>query len=232
MNPDTALSGFLDAARIFFISSSTMPDGSAQIDWIGSAMIWLLLLLSFVSVGLIARAFLANRRGSVAPRGAADALVHRAQREGVAQIRASLLSNDGVLGRIAAAVLEALPLGKSGCVDAAESAAEECAARRFRAIESLNTLAQVSPMIGLFGTVYGMIVAFQTVAASGGQADPALLAGGIGTALVTTFWGLVIAIPALVTFATVRNRIDEEIALALEAALRAAGDLAAREARA
>jgi biopolymer transport protein ExbB len=87
-------------------------------------------------------------------------------------------------------------------------------------------------MIGLFGTVYGMIVAFQTVAASGGQADPALLAGGIGTALVTTFWGLVIAIPALVTFATVRNRIDEEIALALEAALRAAGDLAAREARA
>jgi biopolymer transport protein ExbB len=51
----------------------------------------------------------------------------------------------------------------------------------------------------------------------GGTADPVALAGGIGTALVTTFWGLLIAIPALTTFAVVRNRID------------AAGALAARE---
>ena len=60
-------------------------------------------------------------------------------------------------------------------------------------------------MIGLFGTVYGMIDAFQTVASSGGAADPVLLAGGIGTALVTTFWGLLIAIPALSAYAVVRN---------------------------
>jgi biopolymer transport protein ExbB len=50
-----------------------------------------------------------------------------------------------------------------------------------------------------------MIVAFQGVAASGGAADPVLLAGGIGTALVTTFWGLLIAIPALSAYAMVRN---------------------------
>jgi biopolymer transport protein ExbB len=48
-------------------------------------------------------------------------------------------------------------------------------------------------------------VAFQTVAATGGAADPGLLAGGIGTALVTTFWGLLIAIPALGAYAMVRN---------------------------
>ena len=63
-------------------------------------------------------------------------------------------------------------------------------------------------MIGLFGTVYGMIVAFFTIAQMGGTADPVALAGGIGTALVTTFWGLLIAIPALSVFAVVRNRID------------------------
>jgi biopolymer transport protein ExbB len=60
-------------------------------------------------------------------------------------------------------------------------------------------------MIGLFGTIYGMIVAFQGVAATGGAADPGILAGGIGTALITTFWGLLIAIPALSAYALVRN---------------------------
>jgi biopolymer transport protein ExbB len=50
-----------------------------------------------------------------------------------------------------------------------------------------------------------MIVAFQTIASTGGNADPVMLAGGIGTALVTTFWGLVVAIPATSAYAMIRN---------------------------
>ena len=99
---------------------------------------------------------------------------------------------------------------------ASEQAADELLTARLRKLEPLNILGQVAPMIGLFGTVYGMIVAFQTVASSGGAADPVLLAGGIGTALVTTFWGLLIAIPALSAYAVVRNGTiavsDESIA--------------------
>jgi biopolymer transport protein ExbB len=64
-----------------------------------------------------------------------------------------------------------------------------------------------------------MIVAFQTIAASGGAADPAMLAGGIGTALVTTFWGLVIAIPALAAYATLRNQVDATSREAEDAAI-------------
>ncbi|MCA9296982.1 MAG: MotA/TolQ/ExbB proton channel family protein, partial [Phycisphaerales bacterium] len=60
-----------------------------------------------------------------------------------------------------------------------------------------------------FGTVYGMILAFQAIVMSGGNANPVLLAGGIGTALTTTFWGLVVAIPALAAYAILRNRVDE-----------------------
>jgi biopolymer transport protein ExbB len=89
---------------------------------------------------------------------------------------------------------------------AAETAADEILSARLRSLERLNVLGQVAPMIGLFGTVYGMIVAFQTIASTGGAADPVLLAGGIGTALVTTFWGLLIAIPATSAYALVRNR--------------------------
>jgi biopolymer transport protein ExbB len=90
-------------------------------------------------------------------------------------------------------------------VRASEQTADELLTARLRRLEPLNILGQVAPMIGLFGTVYGMIVAFQAVASSGGAADPVLLAGGIGTALVTTFWGLLIAIPALSAYAVVRN---------------------------
>jgi len=63
-------------------------------------------------------------------------------------------------------------------------------------------------MIGLFGTVYGMIVAFQKLAELGGQPDPASLAAGIGTALITTFWGLVVAIPAISAYTLIRNKVD------------------------
>jgi len=73
-------------------------------------------------------------------------------------------------------------------------------------------------MIGLFGTVYGMIIAFGAIVAAGGSADPVALAGGIGTALTTTFWGLVVAIPALAGYAVLRNRIDE---LTIEATIEA-----------
>ena len=92
---------------------------------------------------------------------------------------------------------------------AAEQAGEEVAVKRFRRLEMLNVLGQVSPMIGLFGTVYGMIVAFQTIAGTGGNADPVMLASGIGTALVTTFWGLLIAIPALIFWRYFRARVDQ-----------------------
>jgi len=106
------------------------------------------------------------------------------------------------------AALAAAPAGHEAMVRAAEATADEVVVQRLRRIEILNVFGQVAPMIGLFGTVYGMIVAFFTIARMGGAADPVALAGGIGTALVTTFWGLLIAIPALSAFAIVRNRID------------------------
>ena len=99
-----------------------------------------------------------------------------------------------------------------------EQAATEVMATRVRRVEILNVIGQVSPMLGLFGTVYGMILAFQSIVSTGGNADPVLLAGGIGTALVTTFWGLVVAIPALAGYAVLRGRLDAALAEALSEA--------------
>jgi hypothetical protein len=73
-------------------------------------------------------------------------------------------------------------------------------------------------MVGLFGTVFGMIKAFNGIVIAGGQPQPAHLAGGISIALVTTFWGLLVAIPALAVHGIFRHRIET---LASQAAIEA-----------
>lgn len=84
-----------------------------------------------------------------------------------------------------------------------------------RWIQYLNVIATVAPMVGLLGTVSGMIGAFQTIA-TGGMGKPELLAGDIGEALITTATGLTIGIPAMIFYFVLRNRLEarlEELAL-------------------
>lgn len=92
-----------------------------------------------------------------------------------------------------------------------EDAATEQAARLFRKIEFLNVIGTLAPMLGLMGTVWGMILAFDTFQYS---TNPQVseLAPHIATALVTTLFGLLVAVPALGAFAMFRNRIDELVA--------------------
>ncbi len=77
-----------------------------------------------------------------------------------------------------------------------------------RKIEWLNLIGNISPMVGLFGTVFGMIKLFNTIVIAGGQPRPAQLAEGISIALVTTFWGLFIAIPSLTLYSIFKNKIE------------------------
>jgi biopolymer transport protein ExbB len=85
---------------------------------------------------------------------------------------------------------------------------EQQALKVLRKIEWANIIGNVAPMIGLFGTVYGMIEAFNQIVIAGGQPQPAQLAGGISVALVTTYWGLIVAIPALAVAGLFRNHLE------------------------
>lgn len=205
-------------ASTFFYSTTAAPDGTTSIEWVGSLMIWLLLALSLVNIGLIGQLAMTNRRPQILPTALAERL--RTLLEGGKYREAIELAGGdrSDLARIMRVSLGQASFGFAAMLRALEQASEEVITDRLRRVESLNILGQVSPMIGLFGTVYGMIVAFRSIAESGGNADPVLLAGGIGTALVTTFWGLLIAIPALAAYATLRNRIDS---VATEASLEA-----------
>ena len=104
---------------------------------------------------------------------------------------------------------------------AMEDATEEQSAQLFRRVEYLSVIGNIAPMVGLLGTVIGMIVAFQEVASTQGSAGAGDLAAGIFQALVTTVGGLIVAIPSLGAFAVFRNRIDQLVAEAAHRAQRA-----------
>ncbi|MGE9296232.1 MAG: MotA/TolQ/ExbB proton channel family protein [Puniceicoccales bacterium] len=92
-------------------------------------------------------------------------------------------------------------------------------------VNYLNVVATVAPMIGLLGTVSGMISAFQTIGA-GGMGRPELLAGDIGEALITTATGLVIGIPAMVFYFVMKNRLGNQMIATVQAASNLIDDLA------
>ena len=93
-----------------------------------------------------------------------------------------------------------------------------------RGIESylrgLEVIANISPLLGLLGTVLGMITAFAELESAGSQVDPAILAGGIWEALLTTAFGLVVAIPALTMYYLLEGRVDETRATMKDAVVR------------
>lgn len=117
--------------------------------------------------------------------------------------------NPSVFTRIFAAAIEKLPDGR----EAVDMAAVEAATNENNMFKSknayINLNATVAPLLGLFGTISGMVSAFNSMAFSGAVGDPSKLAGDIGEALITTYSGLVIAIPALFVYYLLGNRIKK-----------------------
>ena len=177
-------------------------------DPVGLLFIWLLVLLSLVSVSLTIRFALQFRRDSILPeesRAEVERLIsEKKYRDAIEYADA----DPSFLGTITAAALNEAPNGYGAMERAVEEAGDAETTRMLRPIELLNVLGNIAPMMGLFGTVYGMIVAFQALVSAGGQPNPKDLAAGISTALVTTLWGLVVAIPALAGYALIRNKVD------------------------
>jgi len=113
----------------------------------------------------------------------------------------------GTVARVLAAALTRLPYGRSAVESAFQEATLEAEQRLARGIRPLATIAQIAPLMGLLGTVTGMIIAFAEIS-SQGTGNPAALADGIGQALVTTAAGLIVAIPTLIGQNVLSSRVD------------------------
>lgn len=123
--------------------------------------------------------------------------------------------NHSLASEVILAGLERFQSSDFGFADyksAVEEAGEEYTARLYRKTDALNVIGVIAPMLGLFGTVEGMMEAFNIVASSEGAAKPYQLADSISKALVTTWLGLIVAIPAMGAFSYFRNKIDSLVA--------------------
>ncbi|MGB1125665.1 MAG: MotA/TolQ/ExbB proton channel family protein [Phycisphaeraceae bacterium] len=179
---------------------------------LGNLIVVLLLLMSAVVMGFTLMLIFKFRENQVIPEETRDEIEQLLAEKKYREAIEFAEEEESYLGKVASAALSEAANGYSAMERAVEEAGDAEAVKMLRPIEYLNVLGNISPMIGLFGTVFGMIVAFQKLVEGGGNADPVALAGGISTALVTTFWGLVVAIPALTAYSLIRNKVDAHCA--------------------
>lgn len=156
-----------------------------------------LLVASVLALAIILERAWALRRAKVAPRTLLGDVWRELQAGELNADRIRLLQNGSPLGALLAAGLINARHGREQTKEAIEDAATPIVHELERYLTLLGTLAMISPLLGLLGTVVGIIDAFLVVTA-GGISDPTALAGGISKALVTTAGGLVVAIPAMI----------------------------------
>ena len=179
---------------------------------------WILWAMSIVTLAIIVQYFITIRRENVLPVAVLDQIRELFDEKQYGEAIEMSAGEPSFLSYVVHAGLSDASHGYPAMERAMEEAAEERTTKLLRQIEWLSLIGNISPMLGLFGTVWGMIMAFQTLAASGGTAEPAELSQSIGVALVTTLLGLAIAIPALAVFAIMRNRVDAVTSEAMVAA--------------
>lgn len=192
----------------------------------GGPIVWVILLPMSVITGYLAidLAF-SIRRKKLLPAAAAARIAKAAKNPGTAELPAKLRDSTDLLSRALSDAITRSKKAPDRHRQLPRLAADALQARGMhllRKVEWCNIIGSVAPMVGLFGTVFGMIKAFNLLGVSGGQPRPDQLAAAISIALITTFWGLIIAIPALAIAGIFRTRVQTiltEAAIELEALL-------------
>jgi len=172
--------------------------------------IWLIIFTSIVALAIIGERFWSLRTSLVAPREVLPATIREYQAKGVTQDLINRLQKGPLIGRIFAAALVNEKSSREVIKDAVEDAGRAVGLELERFLNTLGTIAAAGPLLGLFGTVVGMIQMFLGIL-DHGMGDVNQLAGGIGKALVCTATGMIVAIPALIAHRWFRGRIAEYI---------------------
>ncbi|MFQ5764952.1 MAG: MotA/TolQ/ExbB proton channel family protein [Rhodospirillales bacterium] len=175
---------------------------------------WPLLVCSLLSVAIIIERLINLRPARFLPPVSTTRLQTLVESRAFSRALEQCRSEPGVFPNLVRTALEAWPFGREALKEAIESAGRREVPRVGRYLGTLSTIASVSPLLGLLGTVLGMIDVFRVVARQGlGQASS--LSGGIAVALTTTAFGLIIAIPSLV-MVNAFNQRAENIVLDIE----------------
>jgi len=178
----------------------------------GLLIILLLLTLSLTAAYLVFEQLLTLRRSELMPDEFLDRIRQHVGKGELQAVDTLCREEPGFLSFVVQHGLAEADGGWAAIEKGLEDALAEQSARLLRKIEYLSVIGNIAPMIGLLGTVTGMIFAIQQVASTQGAAGAGELAEGIYQALVTTVGGLIVAIPSLAAFAVFRNRVDQLVA--------------------
>jgi biopolymer transport protein ExbB len=170
-------------------------------------LIGFILCLSVIGLTLILQGFIRNRESVFMPPATTEAIRAMIQNKQFKELMDFTENDPSFISQSLNPALKRAP-SFSAMKEAMETAVGEQTAQRFRGIEYLNIIGNLGPLLGLLGTVLGMILAFRAMNSAGGNASPAQLAGGIATALMHTFLGLALAVPCLACFGVLRTIVD------------------------
>ena len=168
---------------------------------------YIIVLMSIVALALIIENFMTIKREKLAPPDLLDELEALFEGENFQEAVELCEQEKNYLTNVVGAGLSKLGHAFETMQTSLREMQTEETVKLFQKIGWLSLISAMAPMMGLFGTVTGMFVTFSTIAAAGGSVSPATLAGGIKMALITTIFGLTVAIPVGVAFYTLRNRV-------------------------
>ena len=168
--------------------------------------IYPLLLASIIAVALIIERLMMLRRDKIVPPDLFGKVVNAYRQQGVSPQLVDQLAKDSPLGQVLAAGLRNHKSSRYVMKEAIEEAGHAVSHELERFLTTLGTLATIAPLMGLFGTVVGMIEIFGSQSPSG--SNPMILAHGISVALYNTALGLVVAIPAMIFYRHFRAKVD------------------------
>ncbi len=192
-------------------------------EWVYTSLsyyFWIFMIISIVFVALLVMNIMNARRENVVPLALVESFEACLEENQVQEAYDMAKEDESFLGKVLSAGLEKVSLGYDKAIEAMQEVGEEENMKLDHRLSYLALIGTLSPMIGLFGTVDGMIKSFSVIARSGGTPDASALAEGISTALFTTLVGLALAIPAIAAYNILRNRVDR---LALEVGITGEG---------
>ncbi|PHS03400.1 MAG: biopolymer transporter ExbB [Blastopirellula sp.] len=202
---------------------ASAPEQKSIFSWVLTALryyFFIFLAISFVFVALLVMNLLSARRDNIVPLALVESFEACLEENKVQDAYDLAKEDESFLGKVLSAGLEKVSQGYDKAIEAMQEVGEEENMKMDHSLSYLALIGTLSPMVGLFGTVDGMIRAFSVIAIAGSTPQASELADGISTALLTTLIGLFIAIPAIAFYNILRNRVDR---LALEVGITSEG---------
>ncbi|MFM2000757.1 MAG: Biopolymer transport protein ExbB [Planctomycetota bacterium] len=165
------------------------------------------LVMSISFVALFVMNVLAARRDALVPKQLVDEFEQKLNEKKFQEAYDLARADESVLGQVLSAGLAKLSKGYDKAIEGMQEVGEEESMKLEHRLGYMALIGNLAPLVGLLGTVDGMIMSFQVIALAGSTPKPSELAGGISTALLTTLVGLLIAIPAIAAYNILRNRV-------------------------